>query len=87
MTMKASTGTDVVFWPPQAADVGDPVTEDAVVSAYFKEQGLDETTPNGKIACTKMIEKLRKELNWLPALEQYLVKHKAGLAQGPQGED
>jgi hypothetical protein len=44
-------------------------------------------SPNGKTAYTKMVEKLSKELNWLPALEQYLVKHKTGQAQGPPGED
>jgi hypothetical protein len=60
---------------------------DAVVSAYFKEQCVDMATPNGKTAYTKMVEKLSKELNWLPALEQYLVKHKTGQAQGPPGED
>jgi hypothetical protein len=60
------------------------------VSAYFKEQKVDEASPSGKTAYTKMVEKLSKELHWLPALEyleQYLVKHKAGQAQGPAGED
>jgi hypothetical protein len=71
---------------PQAGH-GDPVTVDAVVSAYFKQQSVDETTPSGKVAYTKLVEKLSTELDWLPALEQFLLKHKTGQAQGPQGED
>lgn len=51
---------------------------DAVVSAYFIEQCVDVTTANGKTAYTKMVEKLCKEFNWLPALEQYMVKKKLG---------
>ena len=72
----------------QASDAGEQVTVDAVVTAFFKEHGLSSASQNGGAAHAKMVEKLSKELDWLSALEQYLVKYKSGSTQAevPPGE-